>query len=407
MEFWLPYGDTEVPIRVPDDNFYKILEPNKPSKTADAILQVSESLERHVGGGSLEDMVKPGATAGILVDPLVPPTLRDPAVEQLKARLEKAGASAKVFLRKRTSHVTIRQEDGATLLDPALGSFREVGRTRAGTRVSINEELLSCDPKITLTTCSPHFATGFAGGPEAILPGAASLDTIAKNRSLLIRHVDSPAEEAETSVLGDAVEACQFLGPIFSVCIVPDGYGGADSVFSGGLVSTFEEARSRYLELHSPKVDRKADIVVVSAGGVLGMDLYHCVRVLSNAQRALKRDGTIILVAECSAGIGDLNFLDYARRFQERRELLSELRQRFRLGGHVNLHLQDTLENHRVQLVSVLPDFYVRNSFKLKTSRTASNSVQQAIRSEGKDAKILLVTRGDLTLPFVGEQSNS
>ena len=407
MEFWMPYGDTEVPVRVPDDNFYKILEPSKPSRVVDPALLFSESLERHVGGGSLEETVRPGASVGIVIDAMVPPALRGSAVEQLKARLEKRGASARVFIRKRTSRIAAQQQDGAKLLDPAEGSFREAGRTRAGTTVEINEELLACDAKVTLTVCVPHFATGFTGGPEAILPGAASVETIAKNRSLLVRRVDSPAGEAESNVLSDAVEACKLLGPIFSVCIVPDGYGGADSVFSGEMEKTFTEARRRYLELHSPRVDMKADIVVLSAGNVLGMDLYHSVRVLSNAVRALKREGTLILVAECSGGIGDLNFLDYARRFQDRRELVSELRHRFKLGGHVNLHLQDVLENHRVQLVSVLPDFYARNSFRLKTSRTASNSIQQAIRAEGKDAKILIVTRGDLTLPHLGENSNT
>ena len=30
MELWIPYGETEVPVRVPDDNFYRILEPAKP-----------------------------------------------------------------------------------------------------------------------------------------------------------------------------------------------------------------------------------------------------------------------------------------------------------------------------------------------------------------------------------------
>jgi nickel-dependent lactate racemase len=407
LEFWIPYGDTEVPVRVPDDNFYKILEPSKPSRAVDSALLFSESLERHVGGASLEETVKPGASVGIVIDAMVPPTLRDSAVEQLKARLEKRGAPSTIFIRKRTSRIEAQQQDGVKLLDPAQGSFREAGRTRAGTTVEINEELLSCDAKITLTVCAPHFATGFTGGPEAILPGAASVETIAKNRSLLVRRVDSPPGEAEGNVLSDAVEACKLTGPIFSVCVVPDGYGGADSVLSGELEKTFTEARRRYLELHSPRVDMKADIVVLSAGTVLGMDLYHSVRVLSNAVRALKREGTLILVAECSGGIGDLNFLDYARRFQDRRELVSELRHRFRLGGHVNLHLQDVLENHRVQLVSVLPDFYARNSFRLKTSRTASNSIQQAIRAEGKDAKILIVTRGDLTLPHVGENSDT
>ena len=89
MEFWIPYGETEIPIRVPDDNFYKILEPNKPGKAKDQVSLINESLDRPLHGSSISEMVKPGVTAGIMVDPLVPPALRDVAVEQLRSRLEK------------------------------------------------------------------------------------------------------------------------------------------------------------------------------------------------------------------------------------------------------------------------------------------------------------------------------
>ncbi len=158
---------------------------------------------------------------------------------------------------------------------------------------------------------------------------------------------------------------------------------------------------SRYLTAHSPKIERRSDIVVISAGQILGRDLYHAVRVLSNALGALRKEGTIVLVAECSGGVGDPNFLDYARRFRERKELAAELRYRFKLGGHINLFLQDILERHRVQLVSVLPELYTRDAFGLKPARTASEAVQKAVRAEGKDSKILIITRGDLTLPVV------
>src|SRR5438094_8417277 len=129
------------------------------------------------------------------------------------------------------------------------------------------------------------------------------------------------------------------------------------------------------------------------------MDLYHGVRVLSTASGAVRKEGTIILVAECSRGIGDQRFLEFTRRFSDKQELVSELLHKFKLGSHVSLFLQDALERHRIQLVSVLPDLYARDSFKLKPSRTASGAIQQSIRAEGKEAKILIIARGDLTLP--------
>lgn len=404
MEFWIPYGETEVPVRVPDANFYKILEPNKPSHNRDSGLLVKEALDKPVGGVPLERMVRRSGRAGIIIDPLVPPSVWQATVELVKSRLANAGiSSTRILLRRRTSHVPSTEskatEDDYATLEPSQGTFRDLGRTSSGTPVALHEEVVECETKISVGMVTPHFASGFTGGPDSLLPGASSAETIAKNRSLMMRGLPTHADIGSNPVLDDSMEACELAGPIYNISIVPDGWGGVDSAFAGEIEPTFKEAVTHYLQVHTARIDRRPDIVIVSAGAWLGMDLYHGVRVLANVWDIVRKDGTIILVAECSKGIGDSAFLDYARRFEDRRALLTELRHRFRLGGHVSLLLREALEKNRVQLVSVLPDFYARDSFKLKPSRTGSSAVQQAVRVEGKDAKILIVTRGDLTLP--------
>src|SRR5207244_13346821 len=86
--------------------------------------------------------------------------------------------------------------------------------------------------------------------------------------------------------------------------------------------------------------ERKLDIVIISAGSLLGSDLYHAIRVVSNVLGAVRKGGTVILVAECSRGIGDSSFLEYARRLRERNELSTECSCSFTLGGLGNLFLQ-------------------------------------------------------------------
>ena len=404
MELWIPYGETDIPIRVPDDNFYKILEPKKPAQT-DISKLIQESLNHPVNDFQLSNTVKPGTTAGILVDPILPLRVQNQAIEILKSKLGELGVDKiRFFLRHRTSNVEARpaqQETPLNIFDPRDKTFTELGKTSQGTNVQIENELLACDLKIVLGMVTPHFASGFTGGPDIVLPGSSSLETIAKNRSLMIKGIPGPGDIKENLVLSDELEACKMAGTFYSLSFIPDGLEGIDSVFSGELEAVFRETVARYLQIHSPKVDRKSDVVVVAAGKILGMDLYHGVRVLSNAFGAVKREGTIILVAECSKGIGNQEFLEYSRRFSEKKDLVTEMRHRFKLGSHVSLFLQEALEKHRIQLVSVLPDLYSRDSFKLKPSRTASSAIQQSIRVEGKEAKILIVTRGDLMIPIV------
>ncbi len=349
--------------------------------------------------------MKPGIVAGVLVDPIVPWNVQKIALEIVKTKLGVLGVEKiKLFLRRRTSNVESRpsqDETGFKTFDPGDETFTELGKTSHGTGVHLETELLACDVRISLSMVTPHFASGFTGGPDILLPGASSLDTIAKNRSLMVKGLPNPGETGGNLVLSDAFEAYKMAGAFYSLTFVPDGWGGIDTVFSGELEEVFREAVPRYLQVHSPKIDRKSDVVVIAAGKLLGMDLYHGVRVLSNAVGAVKKEGTIILVAECSKGIGDQSFLEFSRRFSEKKELVTELRHKFKLGSHVSLFLQDALEKHRIQLVSVLPDLYAKDSFRLKPSRTASSAVQHSIRVEGKEAKILIITRGDLTLPTV------
>jgi nickel-dependent lactate racemase len=401
LEFWIPYGTTEVPVRVPDDNFYKILEPPKPQQTKDPATLVSQTLDNPVGDASISPLSKAGSAA-IVVDPTVPPEFVQATIEQLKTRLAQLGVSPiTLFVRKRTCVTSMPGKLAAETIqvEPSQGTFSEIGKTPSGTRVSLRNDFLACNVKICLNTVTPHFATGFTGGPEAIVPGVASKETVAANRSLLIQGVPSH-QDSWGPVLTDMFEASKLAGPVFNIAFVPDGHGGIDSVFSGELETSFKEATSRYVQLHSPRIDRKPDIVVLAAGQTLGMDLYHSVRILSNAWDIARKDGTLILAAECSKGLGDLSFLDYSRKFEDRKTLSSELRHHFKLGAHVSLLLKEALERNRIQLVSVLPDHYVR-MFNLKSAKTASAAILSSIRAEGKEAKILILTRGDLTLPTI------
>ncbi|HZY93527.1 MAG TPA: lactate racemase domain-containing protein [Candidatus Bathyarchaeia archaeon] len=403
MELWIPYGETEVPVRVPDDNFYRVLEPAKPASPVSVTDLLTAALDNPIGDVSLARVVKPSTSVGIVVDPMIPAeTLRE-VVALLKARLASLGVSTvRVFVRKRYSvSSTSDASNGSIVLDPLVGPFTDVGKTGHGTNVSLNQQLLSCEVKIGVTSVRPHFATGFTGGPEMIIPTSCSEDTITKNRSLMLKGSPDPAKLDNNQVLSDSLEACKMAGPFYSVCLVPDGTGGIDSAFAGELEPVFRQGVERHFQLHSPKIERRPDIVLVSAGRLSGVDLYHAVRILSNVSNIMKKDGTIILVAECDKGVGNSNFLDYARNFRERKELAAELRYRFKLGGHVNMFLFDMLDKHRIELVSVLPDLYVHDTFQLKACRTASEAVQKAIRAQGKESKILTINRADHTIPVL------
>ncbi len=337
--------------------------------------------------------------AGIVADSLVPSKVIDGIVELLKKRATSLGIdSVTVFLPKGRP-TSIGQDQAETVrVDPSEGRFVELGKTELGTPVEMRQDFHACQVKISLSMVSPNFATGFTGGQEAILEGVCSKETWAKNRSLQLKGTEASPGNQLGPVLADSLASCRLAGPILSISCVPDGTGEVDSVFCGELESTFKESSTRYSQVHETKIDQRPDIVVLPAGHVFGKDLFHSVQILPNAWNAVKKDGTVILAAECSRGIGNESFLEFSRKFEDRKSLLSDLKHHFNLGAQIALLLKEALERNRIQLVSVLPDHYLR-MFSLKSARTASAAIQSSIRAEGKDARVLIVSRGDLTLP--------
>ncbi|HZD12486.1 MAG TPA: lactate racemase domain-containing protein, partial [Candidatus Binatus sp.] len=257
--------------------------------------------------------------------------------------------------------------------------------------------------KILVGIVQPHFASGFIGGPDLLLPGASSLKTIEANRSLTMNGTIDPLRYKENPIHKDSLEAAKMIGETLLITVVLDKWGRIAGFYCGELEPTFTEAVSQYVQQHSWTLDTKPDIIVASSdGSYYSNDLYHAVRILPFLWNIQKRDGsTIVLAGECRNGIGDADFLTYSKNNEGRKSLQTSMKkQGFTLGGHVALLLKEALEKSRVQLVSVLPDVYTR-SFGLKPSRTVSAGVQSAVRAEGKDAKILIIPRGSIALPTI------
>lgn len=72
----------------------------------------------------------------------------------------------------------------------------DVGTTSYGTRVFINAEVMECDLKIGIGSIVPHIMAGFGGGAKILMPGVASIETVAALHRLEAqarqRHPDRP-----------------------------------------------------------------------------------------------------------------------------------------------------------------------------------------------------------------------
>jgi len=154
-------------------------------------------------------------------------------------------------------------------------------------------------------------------------------------------------------------------------------------------------------EMYIVNVDRRADIIVVSAGGhPADINLYQAYKGIDNALDAVKRGGVIILVAECLDGHGNQVFYDWMTKLSDLKAVEKEVKRNFVMGGHKAYYLLKALQSHPIILVSSMPDFYATSIFKLKTARAVNDALNEAFKIAGSAARVWAMPQGSYTLPI-------
>jgi nickel-dependent lactate racemase len=198
------------------------------------------------------------------------------------------------------------------------------------------------------------------------------------------------------------VEAARLAKVDFVLNVVANSRGELVRAFAGDVDQAFMEGVKLVDEMYRATVDRRADIVVVSAGGYpADVNLYQAHKGVDNALEVVKRGGVIVLVAECSEGHGNQVFYDWMVKYGELKAVEREIKRKFVLGGHKAYYLLDALQNHQIILVSSMPDYYASNIFKLKTARAVNDALNEAFNIAGKNARVWTMPYGNFTLPEV------
>jgi len=134
-----------------------------------------------------------------------------------------------------------------------------VGTTRMGTKLFINQEVMSCDLKIGIGSIVPHPVTGFGGGGKIILPGVSSIETTEAFHRLEARVRE---EYPDSSVIGmgkfdhnplrrEVGEAAKLASLDMKIDCLLNEWGEPTSIFAGALESAYaagvQRAKEHYL----------------------------------------------------------------------------------------------------------------------------------------------------------------
>jgi nickel-dependent lactate racemase len=417
VDVWLPYGKSDVCVRIPARNLLGSIEPEQVSGVADVNAEVERALKEPIGSKRLSEIAQPEHKIAIVVDDFTRKTpsriMLPPVLAELNAADVKDENVTVIF--GCGTHRAVKPEEARRLVgeevfnrvktvshDCKAEDLMSIGKTKRGNNVRLNRVFAEADVKVLVGDVGFHYYAGYGGGRKSVMPAVSCKETISYNHAMLLDANARAGVLEGNPVHEDMTEAARMAKVDFILNVVTNSKGEIVKAFAGDLEQAFLEATKLVDQMYRVSVDRRADIVVVSPGGYPSdINLYQAYKALDNALAVVKRGGTLIMVAECAEGHGNQVFYDWMTRLEELNKVEREVKRHFELGGHKAYYLLKALKSHPIILVSSLPDYYANGVFKLKTARAVNDALREALKNAGSQARVWVMPQGDSTLPEV------
>ena len=218
--------------------------------------------------------------------------------------------------------------------------------------------MLDSDLIISTGTLEFHYYAGYGGGGKAILPGVCSEKAILSYHGFysklfegvpLSGRADSPARQ-------NIEEAARIAGLGFMLNVVINSKKEIVAAVAGDFIEAHRKGAEIVDSMYKVPVE-PADAVVVSCGGFpKDINLFQATKSLENAIPAVKKGGSIVLVAECTEGIGDKVYERWNSECKTPDEAVEKFRKCFEFGGHKAAIVGRTAKEFKLYLISKLPE---------------------------------------------------
>lgn len=418
-EFSLPYGKRQLPVKLPLAGFAGEFLPIRhvSGKSDEEIIE--HALDNPVASKRVEELVKPGQKVVIVTSDMTRPCPSDVMLPPLLTRLNKAGVPddhitivIALGLHRKMTDEELRRIVGESVFNRVkvinhdADDVVQVGVTSRGTPVEIFRPVVEADFLICLGNVEFHYFAGFSGGAKAIIPGVASAKTIRQNHSHMIEDGAVTANIKNNPVRLDIEEGVKFIGIDFILNVIVDENHKIVAAASGDWIQAHRFLSRRLEETGAIYIDKKVDIAVVSAGGFpKDINLYQAQKAIDNCAGILKKDGIMILLAECPEGYGSETFRQWITSGKKPEELIQDIKNKFVLGGHKAAAIAKVAMKSRIFLVT---------SEKLANEKLtgieiftgADKAISKAFEMKGEKAEYAVFPLGASTLPRVKRGEN-
>ncbi len=413
MKMNIPYGREGAEVEVEKNRVYGIVEPNFVS-VGDETKTIRKGIEHPINSRSFDDFIANARDLLFIVNDYTRPT---PTAKILEVIYPKTRDKNTKFIIATGIHRAPTEDELKSIFGNYYNLLKDriyihdarkdedmvyLGISSTGTEMNVNKIGIEANKLVIIGSVEPHYFAGYTGGRKSFLPGIASYKTIEQNH----RHALSP--RAQTLVLEgnpvheDMVDALKTIEgkEIFSIQTVLDGKKRIYHCTSGHIHDSFLMAIEKAHEVYCVDIREKTDIVVAVAGYPSDVNLYQSQKALDNGKLALKEGGILILVSECSSGIGEEAYFNLLASSKTPQEALKKIEQGYKLGYHKAAKMAEIATWAEIWGVTGLAEQDVEKAF-IKPFHEVQEALEKAIERKGEKAKILFLLDASLTVPKV------
>ena len=422
MKISLDYGTGKIKVNVPDKNILYVIENKQQKALPSPEEKLIKSIREPVCSIPLKEKIKGKHKVCIVISDITRVVPTKLILRTLLSELLSYGVSK--------DSITIliatglhRPNEGEELVELVGREIKEsfniinhnakdkescryIGETKKGTPIILNKVFLDSDFRIVTGLIEPHFMAGFSGGRKAICPGISYIDMFKYFHGPRI--LESPY--TSNAILDgnpfheEATEIAERAGVDFIINVTVNRNKEITGIFCGDLKKAFLEGARFCRKFNTYGISEEADIVITSGGGYpLDINLYQTVKGMVGALPAVRKDGMIIIAAECREGIGSKEFLELLTEEEDLDKFIKKIYD----GNYFKIdqwELEELAKARRKAEIYLYSEFIKRGRYKipastLKVVEYIEEAITLGLKKYGKDSKITVIPQGPYVVP--------
>ena len=417
MEIDLKYGKSHKQLKLNDKNLIGVLKLKESSGLTDVIGAEKEALANPIGSKKLSEIAKGRKTACIVVSdytrgcPYSRPNfnLLLPLIDELHVAGIK-DEEIKFLVGTGAHRAHTKQEDIDNFGQEIVDKYEiishdcdknnvSLGTLSTGNEFLVDKVWVDADVKVMTGLITTHYFGGFSGGRKGVLPGITARETIRKNHAMIVRPDVDIAKTTGNPISDEMDEAARKAGVDFLLNVVINDKKEIATIVAGDLDQAYEEGWKACRELYLVPFKEKADVVFACAGGYpKDVSLYQSQKTINNGKLVLKEGGTIVLISQCSEGIGSDTFAKWLAEASSLNGLLNTDPAKIVVGGHTAVGNAKVLKRFDILVVSNIPREQLEMRF-YEHAEGIDQAVEWVRKKHGEDFRSYVMPQGGLIYP--------